>query len=127
MNTNTAFTAFFRFFFLACLTFSLTTFAGNFADYPELNQTLEDDGLVMTNFTGCQNDGYILAKDDVDPVYYIIPPQGEHHAYTVTLDMERRSFTTDCVLIIAQVYDDGEGNLTIKEITIKRINGVNKK
>ncbi|CAM2009118.1 hypothetical protein [Acanthopleuribacter pedis] len=126
MNTHTTFHTLFRTFALTCLTFSLTAFAGDLADYPHLDDLLEQDGLVMTNFTGCQNDGYLLANDDVDPVYYIVPPQGEHHVFTITLDMQRRSLVTDCVLIICEVYDDGEGNLTVKEITIRRISGVPK-
>ncbi|CAM2009119.1 hypothetical protein [Acanthopleuribacter pedis] len=124
MKANTILNHIFRFFFVATLTFSLNTFAGNLADYPQLEDMLEQDGLVMTNFTGCQNDGYLLAKDDVDPVYYIVPPQGEHHVFTITLDMQRRSLVTDCVLIICEVYDDGEGNLKVKEITIRRISGL---
>lgn len=124
MKANTFFNNMFRIFFMACLTFSLNTFAGDLADYPQLENILEQDGLVMTNFTGCQDEGYLLANDDVDPIYYIVRPQGEHHVFTVTLDMQRRSLVTDCILIVCQVYDDGDGNLKVKEMTIRRISGV---
>ncbi|CAM2068672.1 hypothetical protein SCOR_25110 [Sulfidibacter corallicola] len=104
---------------------SLTAFAGTLDDYPEVRDCMNDDNLLLTNYWGCLNEGYELAEIEVHPVYYFLPPEGEHLAYTVVIPMFRQEAGqedqgTANVHITCDVHDDGEGNLHIVKLTVTR-------
>lgn len=107
---------------------ALNTFAqdnNELVNYPTVRAALNQDALVLNTYNTCLQEGHKLNQINVDPVYYIMQPTGDHLAFTVTVVMNKRvggnfSLETEYVHMTIQVYGDAEGNLTAKEINIKR-------
>ncbi|CAM2009117.1 hypothetical protein [Acanthopleuribacter pedis] len=121
MNTIKKFAALAAFALLA-----FPTFAGNDLEhYPELRALLNNDMLVMNNYWTCLDAGHNLNDVEVDPVYYIVPPTGTHKAFTVTITMrkENRFAPDETVIIVLDIYDDGDGNRTVNELNIVKLTG----
>lgn len=119
MNTIKKFATLAAFALLA-----LPTFAANDLEYyPELRNLLNNDALVMNNYWTCLDAGHQLTDTDVDPIYYFIPQQGPHKAFTVTITMHKdnRRQPDETVIITVDIYDDGEGNRKVQELNIKKL------
>lgn len=107
---------------------ALNTFAqdnNQLVDYPTVRAALNQDALVLNAYNTCLQDGHKLSEIKVDPVYYFAQPVGPHLAFTVTVVMNKKvggnfSLETEYVHMVIHVYGDGEGNLSAKEINIKR-------
>ena len=86
---------------------------------------LNNDMLVMNNYWTCLDAGHHLNDVEVDPVYYIAPPTGKHLAFTVTITMrkENRFAPDEIVVIVIDIYDDGDGNRTADQLNLKKLEG----
>lgn len=94
-------------------------------NYPELRAALNADNLVLSNYNVCLDEGHQLNQISVDQMNYFAAPAGDHLEYTVTITMNRRvggnySLQTEYVHIVVHVWSDVDGNLTAKEINVKR-------
>lgn len=119
MNTIKKFAALAAFALLALPTFA----ANDLQYYPDLRDLLHNDTLVMNNYWTCRDAGHRLTDTDVDPVYYIIAPQGPHKAFTVTITLHKnnRRQADETVIITVDIYDDGAGNRTVQALNIKKL------
>ncbi|CAM2068673.1 hypothetical protein SCOR_25115 [Sulfidibacter corallicola] len=105
--------------------FAFPAMAGTLDEYPEVRDTLNNDNLVLNNYWGCLNEGYNLGDIAVDPMYYIVAPEGDHVAFNVTITLSKHvggeySLQTNYVHIKCTVMNDGNGNLSINRIEVVR-------
>ena len=107
--------------FVFALAFATATFAGTLADYPNVRDAVNNDNLTLYNYWACLDDGYELTQTNVQPIYYQIPPQGEHQAHTVTITMTKDvGQTTKYVITEVQIIAKADGTLTCKDMAVKR-------
>jgi len=106
------------------MTVAASSFAGSLSDYPNYQNLLNNDNVVLYSYWGCLDDGYTQSDSQVNPIYYFIPPEGDHVAATVTITLNRsaggQSLTTDYVYIKVEILDDSQGNVTVGTVTIER-------
>ncbi len=105
--------------------FAVSSFAGQLSDYPQYQNLLNNDNVVLYSYWGCLDDGYTQQDSQVDPVYYIAIPQGDHLDASVTITLTRKpggpnSLVTDYIFIKVEIWDDGQGNLSVGTVTIER-------
>lgn len=98
----------------------------NLSDYPQIRTLINNDSPLIYSYWGCLDEGYSLSDSLVQPVYYIVAPQGEHKEATVTLTLNKKiggpySLTTAYITYTVDIMDDGNGNLSVGTINVERM------
>lgn len=108
---------------LMILMLSAASFAGSLEDYPTVRDAMNNDNIVLYSYWGCLEDGYELNTIDVQPIYYLVAPEGEHLFGTVTITMIRRargnSLRTEYVFIKCNVIA-GDNGMRMGDVNITR-------
>ncbi len=111
---------------LALLASSFTFAESNLSDYPQVRTTINNDSPLIYSYWGCLDEGYTLSDSLVQPVYYIVAPQGVHKQATVTLTLNKKiggnnSLTTAYITYTVDIMNDGNGNLSVGTISVERM------
>ncbi len=112
--------------FALVLAVSVPSMAGQLSDYPSIRSVLNNDMVAIYTLWGCLEDGYERTDATYDPIYYLVAPQGEHTAGSVTVTLNKRSggqnsLQTDYVFIKMNIIDDGKGTQRVGTMTVERM------
>ena len=101
--------------------FAFASFAGNLDQYPEIREALNNDRLTLYCYHACLDEGHTLDEVEVQPLYYLIAPDGEHKEADVYITTSKTvGLTTERVVIHVEINDDGDGNLNCGTMNIER-------